>query len=104
MVMSASVDTGQIMRIRTPKDLGAVIRDRRRQLELDQAALAKRIGVSRYWVIMIERGHPRAELGLVLRALAALEIELDANLPKGKRPTGGVDINAIVAKARKAAS
>lgn len=44
------------MRVRTPVDLGAVIRTRRKQLKLDQAALAKRIGVSRYWVIMIERG------------------------------------------------
>ncbi len=54
------------MFVRTPADLGAVIRDRRKQLKLDQAAFAKRIGVSRYWVILIERGHLRAELGLVI--------------------------------------
>ena len=46
------------MLVRTPADLGAVIRDRRKQLKLDQAALAKQIGVSRQWVIEIERGHP----------------------------------------------
>ena len=45
------------MLIRTPADLGAVIRDRRKQLKLDQATFAKRIGVSRQWVIEIERGH-----------------------------------------------
>jgi HTH-type transcriptional regulator/antitoxin HipB len=91
------------MRIRTPADLGALIRDRRRQLKLDQAAFAKRIGVSRRWVVLIEHGRPRAELGLVLRALDALNIQLDASAaePRRRRP-GAVDIDAIVAKAKKA--
>ena len=39
------------MNVRTPADLGAVVREQRKQLKLDQAALAKRIGVSRQWVI-----------------------------------------------------
>jgi len=90
------------MHIRTPADLGAVIRDRRKQLKLDQAALAKRIGVSRQWVIEIERGHPRAELGLVLRAIGALDIRLDAGADQESRPSSGaIDIDAIVAKAKK---
>jgi HTH-type transcriptional regulator / antitoxin HipB len=89
------------MFVRTPADLGAVIRDRRKQLKLDQAAFAKRIGVSRYWVILIERGHTRAELALVLRALDALDIKLDATIDQAKRRTGAVDIDAIVAKAKK---
>ncbi len=90
------------MLVRTPADLGAVIRDRRKQLKLDQAAFAKRIGVSRYWVILIERGHPRAELGLALRALDVLDIQLDADTrePNRRRP-GAVDIDAIVAKAKR---
>src|SRR5260370_8563018 len=45
------------MLVRTPADLGAIIRERRRQLKLDQAAFAKRISVSRQWVIEIEHGH-----------------------------------------------
>lgn len=89
------------MRVRTPADLGAVIRDRRKQLKLDQAVFAKRIGVSRYWVIQVEQGHARAELGLVLRALDALNIQLDANIEQAKRAHGTVDIDAIVAKAKK---
>jgi HTH-type transcriptional regulator / antitoxin HipB len=66
--------------------------------------LAKRIGVSRQWVIEVEHGHARAELGLVLRALDALGIRLDAS---GEQPPGrgsekaAVDINSIVAKAKK---
>lgn len=86
---------------RTPADLGAVIRDRRKQLKLDQATFAERIGVSRQWVIEIERGHPRAELGLVLRALDALGIQIDTNVDRGKRRSSTVDIDAIVAKAKK---
>lgn len=89
------------MLIRSPSDLGAVIRDRRRQLKLDQAALAEQIGVSRQWVIQIERGHPRAELSLVLRALDVLNIQLDASIDQGARRAGRVDIDAIVSKARK---
>lgn len=91
------------MFVRTPADLGATIRDRRKQLKLDQAAFAKRIGVSRQWVIEVERGHARAELGLVLRALDALSIRLDATAdqPVSRRAHGAVDIDAIVAKAKR---
>jgi HTH-type transcriptional regulator/antitoxin HipB len=89
------------MFVRTPADLGAVIRDRRKQLKLDQATFAKRIGVSRQWVIEIERGHARAELGLVLRAADTLNIRLDAGIDQAKRRPSAVDIDAIVAKAKK---
>ncbi|OAF08709.1 transcriptional regulator [Bradyrhizobium centrolobii] len=92
------------MLIRTPADLGAVIRDRRKRLKLDQSTLAKRIGVSRQWVIDIEHGHPRAELALVLRALDALGIPLDADdqqMTSRGSARSAIDINAIVAKAKK---
>lgn len=69
------------MLARTPKDLGLLIRDQRRQLGLDQHDLAKRVGVSRQWIVEIEAGKPRAALMLVLRTLAALGLELDVRLP-----------------------
>ncbi|MEJ0051722.1 MAG: helix-turn-helix domain-containing protein [Methylovirgula sp.] len=90
------------MIVRTPADLGAAIRDRRKQLKLDQSTFAKQIGVSRQWVIEIERGHPRAELGLVLRALNALNIRLDAAVDQTDRSlSSAIDIDAIVNKAKK---
>lgn len=90
------------MLVRTPADLGAAIRERRKRLKLDQAAFAKQIGVSRQWIIEVERGHTRAELGLVLRAVDALSIRLDASVgPSGRRRGSTVDIDAIVAKAKK---
>jgi HTH-type transcriptional regulator/antitoxin HipB len=92
------------MFIRTPADLGAVIRDRRKQLGLDQSTFAKRIGVSRQWLIEVERGHARAAMGLVLRAIDALGIRLDASMDQTSRrgsTVPAIDINAIVAKAKK---
>jgi HTH-type transcriptional regulator/antitoxin HipB len=91
-----------VMAIRTPADLGAVIREHRKHLGLDQAELAKRIGVSRQWVIGVERGRARAELGLVLRAIDALGLQLQAYLPNPRpRKAAGPDIDAIVAGAKK---
>jgi len=90
------------MRLRTPKDLGATIRARRRALGLDQATLATRAGVSRLWINQVEAGKPGASVGLVLRTFAALGLELDAAEPRtttGAAP--GPDINAILARARK---
>ncbi|WP_354111774.1 helix-turn-helix domain-containing protein [Bradyrhizobium sp. S3.12.5] len=80
-----------------------MLRDRRKKLKLDQSTFAKRIGVSRQWVIEVEHGHARAELGLILRALDALDIRLDASTEQAPARGGAgpaVDINAIVAKAR----
>lgn len=92
------------MLLRTPADLGAALRDRRKQLGLDQSTFAKRIGVSRQWVIGVERGHSRAAMGLVLRAIDALGIRLDASTERTSRrgrAASDVDIDAIVAKAKK---
>ena len=58
----------------------------------------------RDWVIEVEHGHPRAELALVLRAVDILDIELDATIAPvtdQRRRSGTVDIDSIVAKARK---
>jgi HTH-type transcriptional regulator/antitoxin HipB len=93
------------MRIRTPRDIGALIRDRRRQLGLDQTTLAARVGVSRKWIVDVEKGKPGAQLGLVLRTLNALDIALEE---AGEHPSTApgiaipaVDINAIVEAARR---
>jgi HTH-type transcriptional regulator / antitoxin HipB len=103
--MSSNVDTGISMLIRTPADLGAVVRDRRKRLGLGQATLAEKIGVSRQWVVGIERGHSRAELGLVMRTLDALGIRLETkDRDATPRLPSGPDIDAIVAAARKGRS
>jgi y4mF family transcriptional regulator len=89
------------VRIRTPKDLGSAIRVRRRALGLDQAGLATRAGVSRLWVNQVEAGKPGASLGLVLRTLSALGMELEASERAETTPRSrGTDIDAILARAR----
>jgi DNA-binding XRE family transcriptional regulator len=44
------------MRIRTPADLGALIRSTRKNFRLEQSTLARKIGVSRLWLVDIEKG------------------------------------------------
>ncbi len=94
--------------IRTPQDIGALIRDRRKRRQLDQAGLAEMIGVNRRWVVEVEAGKPRAEVGLVLKALQALGVTL-ATENGGKLTLDEsdaldpIDIDAIVADARRPA-
>jgi HTH-type transcriptional regulator / antitoxin HipB len=94
--------------LRTPTDIGALIKDRRRALGIDQAELAERIGVGRLWVNQVERGKPGASLGLVLRALAAVDVDIKAFTDDGSEksnypPIVGSDINVIVENARRKA-
>ena len=89
--------------LRNPADIGALIRARRRELDISQAGLAELVGVSRLWINQAERGKPGAGLGLVLRTLATLGIELseyDQNFDNGIQPVVTPDINAIIESAR----
>ncbi|MFC5582697.1 helix-turn-helix domain-containing protein [Rhodanobacter terrae] len=91
------------MFIRTPQDIGAFLRENRKNAGLGQAELARRIGVSRQWVVEVERGKPRAEIGLVLRALNALDSPLQTGLAtsfRGVADAPDIDIDAIVDGAR----
>ncbi len=60
--------------VHDPRALGLAVRERRRELGLSQQGLAERIGVSRQWVIDLEAGKERVELGLVMRALRGLDL------------------------------
>jgi len=73
------------MMVHSVRELGMRIRDQRLELGLSQAALAERIGVSRSWVVQVERGNRGAAVGLVLQALTALGLILDLR---------GVDVQA----------
>lgn len=55
-------------------DVGAAIRAARRARGMTQAELAAHAGVGRQWLVALERGHPRAELGKVLTVLQTLEL------------------------------
>lgn len=64
------------MHLRTPADFGAAIRSRRLRAGLTQAALARKVGVGRQWIVEVEKGKPNAPLALILRTLGALSITL----------------------------
>jgi HTH-type transcriptional regulator / antitoxin HipB len=89
------------MRIRTPRDLGSIIRERRIELGMEQGTLAEKAGTSRKWIVEVEQGKPRAEIGLILRTLKALEVSIDLASDTGKgarsssESTSG-DINSIL--------
>jgi y4mF family transcriptional regulator len=68
------------MRMRTATDLGAFIRERRTKLGMDQVALAEKAGTSRKWLIEVEQGKPRAEIGLILRTLKTLGVSIDLQI------------------------
>jgi transcriptional regulator with XRE-family HTH domain len=78
--MSAMKD----LSLQTPEHLGAAIRLRRKEKGLTQRRLAELLGAERKWVINLESGNSKAEVGLVLRALAALN--LHASLVDAERP------------------
>jgi|LakMenE01Jun11ns_1017448.scaffolds.fasta_scaffold9541745_2 transcriptional regulator with XRE-family HTH domain len=64
------------MNIVSVNDLAASVRQARRRLGWTQAELAERSGVSRDWIIGLERAKPSQEIALVLRTLKALDLNL----------------------------
>ena len=88
----------------TARDVGAIIRERRRKLGLDQAALARRVGVGREWIVEVEKGKPRAGIELVLRTLAVLGLSLEVSEKAAARAAKAgpaIDLDRIVDSARR---
>jgi HTH-type transcriptional regulator / antitoxin HipB len=75
-------DLPDVVDIKRTDDIATLIRTRREALGLSQQVLAERLTVSRKWVNEIEGGHANAKLGLVLRALNELGIDLIAHRPR----------------------
>ncbi|HEX8831657.1 MAG TPA: helix-turn-helix domain-containing protein [Longimicrobium sp.] len=69
------------MLVRTARDLGALARERRKELRWSQTELAERIGTSRSWVSDLENGKERAEIGLTLKALQVLGLMVEVREP-----------------------
>ncbi len=67
-------------------DIGNIVRSRRTKAALSQGELADKIGVSRKWIADLERGHPRAQLHLVLDVLNALDALVDVIDAPGEEP------------------
>jgi len=73
------------MRVKSPADIGALIRSARKRAGLSQHDLAQKLDVGTRWISVIENGHPTAEIGRVLRTLQTLGVDLDADVPDAPR-------------------
>jgi transcriptional regulator with XRE-family HTH domain len=83
------------MRAEVIADFAAIVRGRRLDLGLTQAALAKRAGVGRQWISEFEKGKPGTSIALLLRTLHALDLYVDITAVK---PHGVVDLDEMLAE------
>lgn len=83
------------MRLRYPADIGHAIRAERTEQNKTQAELAAAAGVSRRWLAATEKGHPTAELGLVL----AVFRQLGFDLAPSHKPEPAFDVAALASLA-----
>lgn len=86
------------MLIRTPGDLGEVLRYARAKAGMSQSDLADWLGVSRFYVSSLESGEATERLGRIFSALTLLGYELHA-APRGElhsRPLGQSATPSIV--------
>ncbi len=88
------------MIVRSPVELGHLVRDQRAHVALTQAELATQVGVSRKWIIDLEGGKRTTDLSLVLRTLNVLGLDLDVH-PRSDRTvrTDAPDLDAIIGAA-----
>jgi HTH-type transcriptional regulator/antitoxin HipB len=64
------------MRVRTKRELGALLRDAREQQGITQQQLADRINVSRRWINGLENGTTNPTFELLVRCLDGLNLRL----------------------------
>ena len=64
------------MLVTHPFDLALVARARRTHLKLRQRDVAAAAGVGLEWIVHLEQGKPSLELGLVLKTLKTLGVDL----------------------------
>jgi HTH-type transcriptional regulator/antitoxin HipB len=66
----------QAMIVQTTRDLGAAIRQARKERGLSQGDLAKAVRVHQPKISAVERGAPGVRVGLVLQIIRALNLSL----------------------------
>ncbi|MBN2565089.1 MAG: helix-turn-helix transcriptional regulator [Candidatus Eisenbacteria bacterium] len=74
--------------MRTTEQLGAVIRMRRKQLQITQKELAMTCGTGLRFIVDLEKGKPTCQIGKTLEVLHALGLAI-ATTPLGSDETRG---------------
>ena len=81
------------MKINTPKDLSAIIRDSRKSKGWTQADLAKRIGVYQRDISNWETKPEKVSVDMLIKLCAALDLEFNVgNLPKDAVSTTAIPL------------
>ena len=68
------------MKIKTTKELGTVIRVRRKQLKINQKELAMTCGTGLRFIVDLEKGKPSCQIGKALQVLQALGFVFETTL------------------------
>jgi HTH-type transcriptional regulator/antitoxin HipB len=84
------------MWIRNAKEIGALVRENRVKLKLSQAQLAERAGVSRLWIVHLEKGKSTAQLDLVLRTLDILGLSVDLSAKTTASQSVSIDLDKLL--------
>lgn len=75
------------MLLRRPHDLAGLLRDARARAGWSQSKLAKKVGVSRQWVSLVETGKTSVEFDLVFGVFQALDYRLYVESPDQTKTT-----------------
>ena len=91
------------MIINSARELGTLVRSKRRKREWSQKELAAQVGVSPLWISNFERGKSTAHIGLVLRTLKTLGVKLHVGDERQENPvtTATADLNRLFADLNK---
>jgi len=81
------------MDLYSAKELGALVRSRRKQHGFTQSELATRVEVSPLWVSQLERGKSTVQLGLVLRTMKELGLRFSVVEEGSSAARSGSEIN-----------
>lgn len=84
------------MRVTSARELGALVKELRKQRALSQEDLAQRVGVSRQWIVGLEQGRARA-FDLVMRTLASLDLAIEIVENERRPPSGNrIDLDVLL--------
>ncbi len=84
------------MQFQSPREFAALIRSRRKLRALSQTQLAALAGVSRDWIIGLEKGRSTVEFGLVLRTAKALGLSFSLNPIPDSPPVSSIDLGDLL--------
>lgn len=83
------------MKVTSPQQLSAVLRDIRLNQKLSQQAVADQVGILQTTVSSFERSAEKTRLETFFRLLSALDLELEVrsrNSPDADKPLSGEDV------------